>query len=374
MKICVLCSGYPTPKSAANVFVAKLCDEFAELGHNVTVIAPQSISNTLIRNGQNSPSYFEHKTRSGHIVRVFRPHIVSFGTIFLLNKLNSPLRNLVIRSVLREIGEQDVYYGHFWFNAYSLYRAIKDTGKPLFVATGESIINFRTKDIAFKEYIKGVICVSTKNKEESISCKLTTDEKCIIIPNAIDNSVFQKMDKQKCREELGIASNLFVVIYVGQINRRKGFDRLAAAIDSINDPQIGVVFLGRVMEGKKPQCKGIVKLGFAGQEEIVKYLNASDVFVLPTRAEGCCNAIIEAMACGLPIISSDLPFNYDVLDNQNSILIDPDNVEQIASAIERIKNNVEMMKSLANCSLKRARSLTLSNRASRIINFINERK
>ncbi len=66
---------------------------------------------------------------------------------------------------------------------------------------------------------------------------------------------------------------------------------------------------------------------------IPNYICASDVFVLPTTAEGCCNAIIEAMGCGLPIVSSDRAFNYDILNEENSILVDPESVDEIDNAI-----------------------------------------
>ena len=68
---------------------------------------------------------------------------------------------------------------------------------------------------------------------------------------------------------------------------------------------------------------------------IAEYLNCADIFVSPTLAEGCSNSIVEAMACGLPIISSDLPFNHDILDEKNSILLDPVEVNEIALAIRK---------------------------------------
>ena len=82
-----------------------------------------------------------------------------------------------------------------------------------------------------------------------------------------------------------------------------------------------------------PEIDGILFCGKLPHDQIVHYLNAADVFVLPTLAEGCSNAIIEAMACGLPIISSDLPFNDDILDAENSIRVNSLDVESIAEAI-----------------------------------------
>jgi len=99
----------------------------------------------------------------------------------------------------------------------------------------------------------------------------------------------------------------------------------------------------------------------------------ADVFVLPTLAEGCNNAIIEAMACGLPIISSNLPFNWDVLDANNSILVDPMSVEDIASAIKALKDDKTRKESMSKAALSTAAELTTDKRAERIINFIESR-
>jgi len=372
MKICVLCPGFPTKKSAGSVFVVKLCEEMARQGHIVTIIAPQRILYVISGKDCFSPTHFSHTTTTGETIKVLRPLMLSFSNIPILKESNSFLRRLTIRKAVAKAGEQDVYYGHFWDNGYFLYEAIKQLGKPLFVASGESTIKFRIASNAFSEYVNGVICVSTKNLEESIAAGLTTKEKCIVIPNAIDSSVFRKMDKQECRQKLGIDQNKFVVIFVGQFNQRKGYDRVAAAIDLLNDDTIGVVFLGGVKEGRVPQCQGIIKYGLVVQNEIPKYLNAADVFVLPTRAEGCCNAIVEAMACGLPIVSSDMPFNYDILDNTNALLINPDNVEEIAGAIQELKYNPVLADSMSKCSLAKAQDLSLAVRADKIIRFIKE--
>ena len=373
MKICVVTSGFPTKRSANSIFVVKLCEQWADQGHEVTIVTPQSLTNILIGKSGRTAKAFTYTTPGGSTINVYRPRIITFSNISLLRGLKNWLRRRAIANAVKRIGQQDAYYCHFWNNAYDLYKAIGQQAKPLFVATGESSIKLRVADEGFRQAVSGVVCVSTKNMEESIGLGLTSKEKCIVLPNAIDTNVFHKMDKQQCRQELGIDPQLFVVIYVGQFLHRKGYDRLAAAIDKLNDPEIGVVFLGKAKEGKEPLCKGLIYQGFTNQKEIARYLNAADVFVLPTQAEGCCNAIVEAMACGLPIISSDLPFNHDILDSNNALLINPNSVEQIAEAIKTIKDNKALQASLAAQSLEKAQRLALPDRAQRIITFINSK-
>lgn len=337
------------------------------------MIAPQRLLYIATGKDNLSATSFIHKTATGEQIQVLRPLLLSFSNIPILRKLNNLFRQWAIKSAVAKAGSQDVYYGHFWDNGYFLYKAIRYSGMPLFVASGESNIRFRTKDANFKNYVSGTICVSTKNMEESVAAGLTTKEKCIIIPNGIDSAVFCKLDKQQCRQKLGIDEHLFVVIYVGQFIQRKGYERVASAINRLNDDTIGAVFLGGEKEGKRPQCQGIIKCGLVAQNEIPMYLNAADVFVLPTRAEGCCNAIVEAMACGLPIISSDRPFNYDILDSTNAILINPDNIDEIAAAINKLKSNPLSTDSMGDNSLTKAQNLGIVARAERIINFIKER-
>ena len=123
---------------------------------------------------------------------------------------------------------------------------------------------------------------------------------------------------------------------------------------------------------QSPNSEKILYNGRIPHDKIVMYLNAADMFVLPTLAEGCCNAIVEAMACGLPVISSNLPFNDDILDESCSIRIDPNNIVELSDAIALLKNDAELKEKLSEGALSKAKGLTIEQRVGSILRFIND--
>jgi len=274
--------------------------------------------------------------------------------------------------MLREL--PDVVYGHFWDSAYKGYHYAKKNKLPLFVATGESEIIFRCDNSDKKDfcnYISGVVCVSSKNKEESVALGLTTGDKCIVIPNAIDSDLFKPLDRKECRQKLKLPNDAFILSFVGWFNERKGSERLSKAVSLIKEGKtVYSIFIG---EGQAvPLCDNILFKGHLPHDRIPEYLCASDVFVLPTLQEGCCNAVIEAMACGLPIVSSNLPFNWDVLNDSNGILVDPTSINEIAEAIIELRDNTNKRAQKSEGSLKTANSLTIDKRGAGIIKFVEK--
>ena len=79
-------------------------------------------------------------------------------------------------------------------------------------------------------------------------------------------------------------------------------------------------------------------------EYLPVWLNAADVFVLPTTAEGSCNAISEAIFCGLPVISSDIPEIREQVPTGKAILINPLDIQAMADAIREVKSNPQYIK------------------------------
>lgn len=373
MKILFITVDYPDSRRNVFPFVKALVESLAERGNECAVIAPNSVT----RNKRFHKIVCAERTKKGSTVTVIRPPFISFsnlhvGKIFVTGKLHE----LAVKMGFRHVPfKPDIVYGHFWQSAFEGYNYSRHNGTPLIVATGESnvaeMFSCSPSLKPFYDFISGVICVSSKNKNESINLGLTNPKKCIVIPNAVDTSVFKVIDKKESRKKLNIQENSFIVAFVGWFNNRKGVLRVSDAIKKLKDNTIKSFFIGGGEQ--QPDCEGILFKGCVVHNDIPLFLNAADIFVLPTLQEGCCNSIVEALSCGLPVISSDRAFNWDILNETNSIMVNPDNVEEIATAINKLKNDEVFRKKLSEGALKTAESLSIAKRAEKIELFIKEK-
>lgn len=383
MKILLASNSYPTPDNPLQAFIGVLARELVRQGHKVTVIAPCMVLSCLKHGVKlDRKHYFDEFEHKGNTLRVevYRPRIYAPGEGHFLKLVSWICQKRISSAALRIGNNFDVAYAHFWSSAIHLKDYVQKTRIPLIVACGEDVINipYLRSEVnvkAISKLTRGVICVSSKNKGESISAGLTEENKCVVLPNAVDAAEFKKLDKKEMRRELNLPQDSFIVAFLGRFYERKGPGRVSEAIQMCKDSNIKAIYIGKNSPGDTfhPLGNEALFLGSLPHSDVVRYLNASDVFVLPSLAEGCSNAIVEAMACGLPIISSNLPFNYDILNAENSIMVDPMNVRQIAEAIKLIRNNSEKCAAMSDSALRGAEELTIEKRAEKIVDFI-ERK
>ena len=373
MNLCFITYKYPGKHNTSDyAFVKQLVDAIAQLGHHCFVLAPFNISHYR----KLSESKEEYICGKGKVT-VYRPGYLSFSNFHIGKFYPSKWthkRALIKAFRMMEV-QPDAIYGHFWNSAYDGYQYAKANNIPLFVATGESEVSkmftLPTNQREFSDYVSGVVCVSSKNRDESIALGLTTAEKCAIFPNAVNAELFKKLDKKQCREQLGLPQDAFIIAFVGWFIERKGPQRVAKAIKQMQGEPVYSLFIGKGEQ--TPDCDNILFKGALPHDEVPFYLNAADIFVLPTLHEGCCNAVVEAMACGLPVINSNLPFNWDVLDESNSIMVDPNSIDELADAIRAMRDDSSKRTLLAEGALKKAESLSIDKRAKSIMDFIESR-
>ena len=380
-KICFIADGYPSEYRVVNAFVETLVNAMTDLGMSCTVIAPQSLSKALKLHTKILPSKRIRYTTSGQPVTVYTPKYISasvrrigpFNTawITLLNFRHSAQR---VFHKLQLTERFDAVYGHFIFESGITANYIgKRWNTPAFFAYGENTTysidylgTMSTKRLLAG--MLGVISVSSENKRVLIENDIADENVIGVFPNAVDHTLFYPRDKISMRVKYGFPKDGFIIAFVGRLLEVKGSARLSRAIEQMQDDNVYSLFIGEGPE--KPTCERVLFEGTVNHTLVGEYLSAADIFVLPTLAEGCCNAIVEAMACGLPVISSNMAFNSDILDDSCAILIDPNDVGGLAIAIQNLKEDEALRRRLASGAFKRAATLTIENRASAIWRFM----
>lgn len=378
--ITVITCDYPSKGRMDYVFVQQLVHAIIDMGVKITVVAPQSIIHNIVHKKRPLPRHCQGVTEKGNIYDIYRPYTLSFGKKNYFSKFTAWYNKHTITSIVKKV-KSEVLYSHFWSNALLVYDYATNNNCPLFVACGEGddaienmVGNMSDEEIKhLSSAVTGVVSVSSENKRKCIKFGLASESTTKVFPNCVNTSIFHKTDVTKMKEQLGISENDFVIGFVGMFSSRKGPDRIAEAITRLSDPQIKVMFIGKPFSGYAYDfdCPGIIHKGPLDHDLLPQYLNCADVFVMPTQKEGCCNAIVEALAIGLPVISSDGAFNDDILDEKNSIRINPDDVDAIASAIKKLKEDVNLRRQMSEYSLSRHTEYSIEERAKKIFAFIN---
>jgi len=364
----------------SNVFFRNLIFAIAETGVDCTVISPVSYTKYKNKIKQISHKRID-RTKNGHKVRVLHPRTVSLSSKKILGfntfKLTEKLFQKSVVSTVKKLNEDfEVVYGHFILRGgLASIKVGRILDIPSFFAYGEcdyvSEVSSVYGDISKNEIkgLAGIISVSSKNTSELLDTGLFNKDDIIMCPNGIDDRIFRKRDQKEARNKLGLPLDLFIVGFVGGFIERKGDKRLLMAASGLDD-----VYLAFVGKGENPPSgEKVIFCDSLNHESISDFLNAIDIFVLPTLYEGSCNAVIEAMACGKPVVSSNLPFNDDILDDSNSIRVNPKDINQIRDAILFLKNSDSTRESLGFKAEKKAKQLTISNRAINILDFINSK-
>ena len=170
----------------------------------------------------------------------------------------------------------------------------------------------------------------------------------------------------------------FVVLYVGRLDTGKGLPDLIDAQPKLSDEiALYIVGEGKIKSQLKDQVnrKGINDsvsfLGAVSHEEIHRYYAASDVFCLPSYHEGFGMVNVEAMACGVPVISTSVDAVKEYITHEkNGILVEPGDVNSIANSIFRLQKSIDLREKLKLNGLETAKQFAWSNQAKKLQKYV----
>lgn len=200
-----------------------------------------------------------------------------------------------------------------------------------------------------------IVCDCDLVKRKIIELTNYPDQKIITVFCGVNQKIFNtSVSGEEIKERLGVRGKK-IILMNRSLKPVYGIEYFIEALPIIigKAPNVYTILIG---DGPtKSDCQlRVKKLGlenhvyFAGsinENEMAKYLNAADIYVSTSLSDGTSVSLIEAMACGLPVIVSDIYGNRDwVRDNYNGLLTEIKNPESIGSAIIKLLNDPDKMK------------------------------
>lgn len=186
----------------------------------------------------------------------------------------------------------------------------------------------------------------------------------------IINGVNSIIEKLQLRKDLKITCDK-IAVAVGQFIHRKGFDNLINAWTNV-DPRYNLLIIGGgELEAeyadmiKRLSLKNVKLIGFKPRDEVFRYYKAADLFILPTREDIWGLVVNEAMACGLPVITTEkcIAGMELVAENQNGFIVPADDIASLADKINYVLSNEEVQRKMSGNSLSVISKYTLENMA-----------
>lgn len=273
---------------------------------------------------------------------------------------------LLSPSVKQIVTVHDLHYLHF------------DNSMP---DCSHEIPSFRTRLYQYKmphilEHSAAVVAVSESTKQDIVAAFGINPDKIHVIYNGYDDLLFRIIDNpQPTLDRYALQSGKYF-LFVGSILKHKNISRLVQAFARLESEDTlviaGVCKDSACLEEIRSIAAGLgvsdVRLrylDYVTDEDLPYLYNGACAFVLPSLHEGFGVPLIEAMACGAPVITSDCSAMPEVAGDA-ALLVDPYSVESIAAAMREVQNSPELVARLRLAGLERSKLFKWSYSAKKL--------
>jgi len=203
-----------------------------------------------------------------------------------------------------------------------------------------------------------------------------SENRILIAPDGVDFDRFRNYESRIKK------SDKKIVMYVGSLQRWKGVDVLTETAKKFSDDTL-FVFVGG--DKKDVTRYSLLVAGYSNvrfvefqpHKEIPGWLKSADVLVLPNSAKEKISKfytspmkLFEYMASGVPIVASNLPSIREILNEENSVLVEPDNPDALTEGIKKVLQNSELAVKISRQAYQDVQNHTWKKRAQKILNFI----
>jgi len=312
----------------------------------VTVVSPQPWFplQDLIRRWK--PGYRPERAAFELVddIEIHRPRFLSLpGLLRRLDGFSVALATWPLLRRLRRAGRADLLDAHFAYpDGYAGHLLAKWCGLPYVVTLRgkeerlRHAASFRVRMALAMKHATKVVAVSAALRQVGLELGARGGDS-LVIGNGVDLDKFERMPRADARLALGIAADAQVLVSIGGVGERKGFHRVIECMPELlqDHPKLVLLIVGgpspdgdwtdrlRQMALDRRLNDHVRLLGPLPPEALKIPLSAADVFVLATRYEGWANVFLEAMACGLPVVTTLVGGNAEVVSRSELGMLVP---------------------------------------------------
>jgi len=242
---------------------------------------------------------------------------------------------------------------HFiWPDGVGISLIAKDLGIPYVITLRGKLFECMKEPSQVRqcaEALKGasaVISVSSGLADAAI--ELGADPARVsVIPNGVDAENFNIKDKNTCRKDLGLPEDKTILVTVAHLGHRKGHHEVIRALAGLPEDVFLVLVGGPAQGGSHETIMAeaeksgvetrVILAGPQPYDQVARYFSAADASVLASYREGCPNAVLESLACGTPVIATDVGAVRDILPVPGAGCIVPrKEVEPLNKGIKKV--------------------------------------
>ncbi len=340
MYILMIARGYPTPDDPQwGCFEKDQADALAALGHKVVVMSVDS----RFRFKRRKHGVTHHLDNSVNYYNLYccPALFYSFLGKFLSLKIGQWQMLYLFKKIIKKHGLPHVIYSHF-FGCTAMGVKLKEKYNISLVGIehaarfNEDVLDSSTLYGARYAYTHtDMTIVVAETLRESLYRHFKLETK--VVHNMANQRFFTGRVYPDRKEKLSFVAT-------GSLIYRKGYDVLIAACEKMNISrekwELKIIGGGEEKENLQEQInranlqKNIHLVGQKDKEDIIELLINSNVFVLPSRNENFSVAVLEALACGLPVIASICGGIRECIDEKNGLLFPVDDVDALANALQ----------------------------------------
>jgi D-inositol-3-phosphate glycosyltransferase len=335
-----------------SVYIRELAAELGKMGHTVDIYT---------RIHDPADAMVEHMGPGAHLIHLKAGEKATIRKIDVYHSLPEFIFNLETFWRNNKLS-YDIVFSHYWISALaakylqcrydipfiSMYHTLGAIKNAINISEGEPDLRIQSERETIKDTRK-IIVATDKEKQDVALYYGASPEKISVIPCGVNMELFRPYDKASSRQKLGLAGEK-IMLFVGRIDPLKGIGQLIKAVKLLeNQDNLRLIIVGGDA-GSREEIEKLQKLaaelGVSGRitfqgtvkQDILPYFySAADVCVLPSYYESFGLVPLESLACGTPVVATDVGDLKHIIRPGKAGYVIPDNSpENIAGAVTKI--------------------------------------